>query len=90
MEWPYTPKHGSWLNTVEFELAALAKQCLDRRIGTVEELRRQVAVWESERNERRVGVKWQFTTAKARIKLHRLYPSTAIGLPSLVWPDCTR
>jgi hypothetical protein len=23
-----------------------------------------------------VGIEWQFTTADARIKLHRLYPST--------------
>ena len=76
LEWHYTPKHGSWLNMAEIELAALTKQCLDRRIGSSEELRRQVAAWELERNERMVGVKWQFTTAKARIKLHRLYPST--------------
>lgn len=76
LEWHYTPRHGSWLNMAEVELAALSKQCLDRRIGTMEELRRQVAAWESERNERMVEVKWQFTTAKARIKLHRLYPST--------------
>ena len=31
-EWHYTPKHGSWLNMAEAELAILAKQCLDRRI----------------------------------------------------------
>lgn len=76
LEWPYTPGHGSWLKMAEIELAALSKQCLGRRIASREELRRQVAAWESERNERRVGVKWQFTPAKARIKLHRLYPST--------------
>ena len=76
LEWHYTPRHGSWLNMAEIELAALAKQCLGGRIGSVAELRRQVAAWESERNERLVEVKWQFTTAKARIKLHRLYPST--------------
>jgi hypothetical protein len=28
----YTPKKGSWLNRAETECAALAKQCLDRRI----------------------------------------------------------
>ena len=75
LEWHYTPKHGSWLNLAEVELAALAKQCLGRRIASFEELTRQVAAWELERNERQVGVKWQFTTAKARVKLHRLYPS---------------
>jgi DDE superfamily endonuclease len=75
LEWHYTPKHGSWLNMAEVELAALAKQCLDRRIGSAEELRREVGAWDGERNERMVGARWQFTTAKARIKLHRLYPS---------------
>lgn len=76
LEWHYTPRHGSWLNMAEIELAALGKQCLGQRIGSLSELRRQVAAWESERNERIVEVKWQFTTTKARIKLHRLYPST--------------
>ncbi|HET7719586.1 MAG TPA: IS630 family transposase [Acidimicrobiales bacterium] len=75
LEWHYTPKHGSWLNVAEVELAALSKQCLDRRIGSIGELRGQVAAWEEERNERFAGVKWRFTTADARIKLHRLYPS---------------
>ena len=75
LEWHYTPKHGSWLNVAEVELAALSRQCLGRRIGSMEELRRQVAAWEAERNERFVEAEWRFTTADARIKLHRLYPS---------------
>jgi hypothetical protein len=75
LEWHYTPRHGSWLNMAEIELAALAKQCLGRRIGSRQELAREVAAWEEERNERQVGVNWQFTTAEARIKLCRLYPS---------------
>jgi transposase len=75
VEWHYTPKHGSWLNMAEIELAALTKQCLGRRIGAVKELEEEVAAWEEERNEAGVQARWQFTTAKARIKLHRLYPS---------------
>ena len=71
----YTPKHGSWLNVAEIELSVLARQCLDRRIASAEELRRQIEAWEAERNERAVEVRWRFTTAEARIKLHRLYPS---------------
>jgi hypothetical protein len=47
---------------------------LDRRVGSVEELRREVVAWEEERNERQVDVKWRFTTADARIKPRRLYP----------------
>jgi hypothetical protein len=75
LEWHYTPKHGSWLNVAEIELAALAKQCLGRRIGSLEELKREVAAWQEQRNEAQVGVNWQFTTANARTKLRRLYPS---------------
>jgi hypothetical protein len=75
LEWHYTPRHGSWLNMAEIELAALGKQCLGRRIGSREELGREAGAWEEERNERQVEVHWQFTTAKARVKLRRLYPA---------------
>ena len=60
----------------EIELSVLARQCLDRRIESAELLRREVEAWEEDRNERMVEVKWQFTTAEARIKLRRLYPAT--------------
>jgi hypothetical protein len=74
LEIHHTPKHGSWLNMAEIELSVLSGQCLDRRIGDVEELRQEITAWEDDRNERRVGVNWQFTTADARIKLRKLYP----------------
>ena len=76
LEIHHTPKHGSWLNMAEIELSVLGRQCLDRRIESAEDLRREVSAWEEDRNERMVGIEWQFTTADARIKLHRLYPST--------------
>ena len=75
VEWHYTPRHGSWLNMAEIELAALGKQCLGRRIGSLAELAREAGAWEDERNERQVEDHWQFTTAKARVKLRRLYPT---------------
>jgi len=34
-----------------------------------------VALWEARRNRAGTSVRWRFTTADARIKLHRLYPS---------------
>jgi hypothetical protein len=79
LEVHYTPVHGSWLNMAEIELAALATQCLDRRIESREELETEVAAWEEDRNERMVEVVWQFTTADARIKLRRLYPAVQTG-----------
>ena len=75
LEIHHTPKHGSWLNMAEIELSVLAGQCLDQRIESKEDLKRHVAAWEEARNARGVGIKWQFTTADARIKLRRLYPA---------------
>jgi len=69
----YTPKHGSWLNVAEIEFSALARQCLNRRIGSLEELARQVKLWNDERNERAVKVHWSFTVATAENKLRRWY-----------------
>jgi hypothetical protein len=78
VEWHYTPKHGSWLNVAELELSVLARQCLDRRIPDMATLTREVAAWERERNAAVVRVDWQFTTADARTKLKRLYPSVEL------------
>ena len=75
LEIHHTPKHGSWLNMAEIELGVVSRQCLDRRIGDTETLRHQVGGWELDRNARTTKVNWRFTTANARIKLHRLYPS---------------
>jgi transposase len=75
LEVHYTPKHGSWLNMAEIELSVLSRQCLDRRIGSLAELAREVAAWQARRNANPVGIDWRFTTADARIKLKRLYPS---------------
>ena len=75
LEFHYTPKHGSWLNVAEIELSHLSRQCLDRRIPDQELLTREVAAWNKLRNEESAVVNWQFTTADARIKLKRLYPT---------------
>jgi len=75
LEIHHTPKHGSWLNMAEIELAAMSRQCLGRRLGDPVELQREVAAWERDRNARTVKTTWRFTTADARIKLHKLYPS---------------
>ncbi|MBN2294529.1 MAG: IS630 family transposase [Pirellulales bacterium] len=71
----YTPKHGSWLDMAEIELGILGRQCLARRIDNVKGLCREVAAWKTDRNVAGTKVNWQFTTADARIKLRRLYPS---------------
>jgi len=73
-EWHYTPKHGSWLNLAESELAVLSGQCLDRRIPDRQMLEREVAAWLARRNTHHAKADWRFTTADARIKLKSLYP----------------
>lgn len=74
LEIHHTPVHGSWLNVAEVELSVLVRQCLDRRIGDIEALDREVQAWARSRNEACVRVDWQFRTSDARIKLKRLYP----------------
>ena len=71
--WHYTPKHASWLNMAEIEFAALSKQCLDRRIGDLATLEKEVLAWVEERNREAVKINWLFDTAQARKKLKRHY-----------------
>lgn len=75
LEIHYTPKHGSWLNMAETELSVLSRQCLDRRIESKELIEKEVSTWEENRNQACSRINWRFTTADARIKLKRLYPS---------------
>jgi len=75
LEIHHTPAHGSWLNMAEIELSALQRQCLDRRLGDRATMEREVAAWVAARNAAEASIDWQFTTADARIKLKRLYPS---------------
>jgi hypothetical protein len=75
LEIHYTPKHGSWLNIAEIELSVLSRQCLDRRVPDFATLAAEVAAWQDRRNAAGGTVDWRFTTADARIKLKRLYPS---------------
>ena len=74
LEIVYTPKHGSWLNVAEVELAVLEKQSIGGRVPDAMALTQRAKSWEQDRNAAKVKVNWQFTTADARIKLRRLYP----------------
>jgi hypothetical protein len=80
LEFHYTPKHASWLNMVEIEIGVLKRQCLDRRIDDREELEREIAAWERQRNLAGAHLKWMFTTEKARTKMGRAYPRPAATL----------
>jgi hypothetical protein len=73
-EWHYTPKHGSWLDLAESELAVLTSQCLDRRVPDKQTLAKEVAAWGRHRNSHHAKADWHFSTDTARVKLKHLYP----------------
>jgi hypothetical protein len=87
-EWPCPPEHGNWPNVAELELGVVARRCLDRRIPDLAALARGVAAWDKARNTAVVKVEWQFTTADARVKLKRLYPTTQLQSTTRTAP-CT-
>jgi hypothetical protein len=74
LEVHHTPKHGSWSNMAEIELSALSRD-LPERIGDRAAMVRHVGAWKGRRNGARVKADWQFTTAGARTKLRKLYPT---------------
>jgi hypothetical protein len=75
LEIHHTPRHGSWLNMAEIELSVLQRQCLDRRLGDRATVEREAAAWVDQPNAAAQQIDWRFTTADARIKLKRLYPT---------------
>ncbi len=74
LEIHYTPKHGSWLDIAEIELNVMTRQCLSRRIDSLELLTAELTAWEQKRNKQASKVNWHFRTKDAREKLISLYP----------------
>lgn len=72
-EFYYTPKKASWLNMIEIEFSAIARQCLNRRIATKAELEREVSAIVKERAAKAIKIEWQFSIEAARTKLNRHY-----------------
>jgi len=69
LEFHYTPKHGSWLNQAEIELAVFSRQCLGtRRIPNLETLRRESRAWVRRANRARKRINWTFDRKAARRK----------------------
>lgn len=74
LEIHHTPKHGSWLNMAEIEFSALGRD-LPERVADRSAMERRLAAWQQRRNSATAKADWHFTTANARIKLRKLYPS---------------
>ena len=75
LEFHYTSKHASWLNMVEIEIGTMNRQCLDRRIASMDLLKSELAAWENQRNREKASISWLFDVDKAKTKLHRAYDS---------------
>lgn len=69
----FTPKSASWLNMIEIEFSALARQCLNRRIPTIEKLESEVKAIIADRNRKRIKINWQFSINTCREKLNARY-----------------
>lgn len=72
-EFHFTPKHASWLNMVEIELSAFARQCADQRFTSRTAFAQAAEAWQAPRNLTGVRIAWTFTRTKAREKLKRHY-----------------
>ena len=68
IEFHYTPKHASWLNMAEIEINVLSRQCLNQKISTSRNMRKQTSEWSKKRNKMNKGISWQFTREKAKKK----------------------
>jgi hypothetical protein len=75
IEFPYTPKHGSWLNRAETEIRIMNGHCLNRRLDSPSKIAAEVGPWEDKRNAQQARIHWTFTLAAARRKLRKVYPS---------------
>ena len=78
LKFPYTPKHGSWLNMAEIEIGVMNGQCLNRRIPEQQIISEEVAAWEQQRNKEEAKIRWTFTVSDARVKLAKIYPPIEI------------
>jgi hypothetical protein len=58
---------------IEIEFSALSRQCLNRRIPTVEKLEHEILALVAERTEQKIKIDWQFSIESARSKLNAHY-----------------
>jgi hypothetical protein len=80
----FTPPHGSWLDMAEIEIGIFERGCLGTRVASVDDLKRRVAVLETERNTAHATIDWRFNTTDARVKLARLYPKLEVAVPNVL------
>ncbi len=72
-EFHFTPKSASWLNMIEIEFSALARQCLHRRIPTFEQMQSEILALVKQREDKTIKINWQFSLTTARDKFQSHY-----------------
>lgn len=77
LEIHHTPKHGSWLDIAEIGINIMTRECLDRRIPSIDALREELKKWNEDYDKNPSPVNWQFQSSDARVKLKSLYPDIA-------------
>ncbi len=58
---------------IEIEFSALSRQCLNRRIPTMQQMDREVLAWIQERERKAIKINWQFSIQKARNTFQKRY-----------------
>ena len=80
-EFFFTPKAASWLNMIEIEFSALARECLHRRIASFDTLEREIMALVAARQAKAIQITWQFSLDQAREKFARHYQSVRAERP---------
>jgi len=75
-EMHYTPVNASWLNQVEIVLSVICKQCISKRIGSINELKNEIKLWAKNRNYK-IKINWKYKKENARKTFHKHYVSIA-------------
>jgi transposase len=79
IEWHYTPKHASWLNMAEIEISVLTKQCLGRRLPTIDQVQSEASQWSQDRNRKKTKINWSFKRKDAKRVFPELYRKRLAG-----------
>ena len=66
------------MNAAEIELNVLIRQCLNRRIDNIDEIKEEIYASQKLRNNLNAKINWQFTPVDARVKLKKLYPTLEV------------
>lgn len=72
------------------ELSVLARQCLFKRMASINIVRAQVQEWQENRNQAKATINWHFTTEDARIKLETALPIAQMTCNSRLSHPCAQ